>query len=374
MAAIYYDYNTGNDSTGTGSTGNPYKTPQKAVNVANGGDIIYGANTLAAPIASGGLRFDTGFGSSQNANATSRPLVFLPWDRGGSIVTPHPVLGNIPSFRFDASAVTSGQSLWNTASRPTYVYIYGLDIDDLQGSGQTEGSWRFLRCGGDASALASGKALISLGGSGGGSVEECYIRNVPSAAYGILTGVQQDVIGNYIDGVDAGGIGISGSGSVIMNILRDVAGTGIGNGYQAHIRYNTIVGDGATASAIGIEVGADGLGTITDNIIANFAGGGAAGIKAASAYLLARMGNNAFYNNTANISGTITAILEDLTADDIDLTADPFIDAAGENYALRGTSEAIRAAIALWPGSETVKRAHIGAVQSAAGGVSGFFA
>lgn len=374
MASIYYDFDTGNDSTGTGSAGNPYKTPQKAISVANGGDIIFGANTLAAPIASGGLRFDTGFGAAQNANDLSRPLVIRPWDRGGGITIPHPVLGNLPALRFDAAAVTSGQNLWNAASLPTYVYCYGIDITGLQGSGQVGGGWKFLRCAGNAAALASGKPLFSLGSAGTGSIEECYIRNVPgSGAFGIVAGSGQALIGNYIDGVASGGVGISGTGAVCMNIVRGVAGQGVGNAYQATIRYNTVVGDGTTASAVGINLQADGNGSITDNLIANFAGASAAGIKAASPYTIGRVGNNAFYNNAANISGTITAAAEDLTANDILLTRDPFIDAAGENYGLNGTSGAIRAAIAMWPGSMTLKRAHIGAVQSAAGGVHGAF-
>lgn len=51
MATIYFKYSTGNDTTGNGTSGNPYKTLEKAYAVASTGDEIImmsGAHTLTA--------------------------------------------------------------------------------------------------------------------------------------------------------------------------------------------------------------------------------------------------------------------------------------------------------------------------------------
>lgn len=367
MANIYTDYTNGNDSTGSGTSGAPYQTLQKAVNVANGGDTIYVANTSAQVIASGGITWNTGFAGSTAASA-SAPLVIKAWDNGGSLT-----LGGHTCWAANASAVSSGQALWNATSLPTHVYVHNMRIDSLVGSGQVTGNWKFIRCGGSGAVLASGQALLAHGAAGSGSIEECYVYNVAAAAYGILS-AGTPILGCFVDGVAATGFGISGLGAVIGNIVAGVAGTGIYNAYQATIRNNTVVGDGSTASAVGIALVADGPGSTTDNLIANFAGASAAGIKAASPYKIGRMGNNAFYNNTANISGTITA-LDDLTADDVTETADPFVNAAGDNYALRRTAQAKGAGVPLWMGSGITAIPSIGAIQSGAGrGNQVFFA
>jgi hypothetical protein len=134
---------------------------------------------------------------------------------------------------------------------------------------------------------------------------------------------------------------------------------------------NTIYGNANTASAISLGAATtDTRQVVYNNLIVGFSGVGGIGIECAGNTGI--RGHNAFYNNSTPYSVAGNAY-GDLTAQDITLTADPFVSAATGDFRL--TSAAILALRGqrfpeTWPGlASMVDLGVIGAWQTAGGGL-----
>jgi len=374
MANIYIDYATGNDSTGTGASGAPYKTLQKAINVGNGGDTIHVANTSAQVIAAGGIVWTGGWAASQGADS-GHPLVIKPWDNGGAQVIAHPVLGNITAFAVDASSIAGGAKLFNASWIDNYVRIEGMKVTGMVGSFATADEWSLFRCQVDASTLGSGEKAISFANASGGCrAVDCYISGgVNAGGIGIHSIAHSTILGCFIDGVEATAVGISCAGTddaVLHNIVTGVAGTGINVTNGNNIIGNTVRGDGSTASAIGINCAANSTPAVLNNVVANFSGASNVGIKAAATIYLPMLGYNGFYSNAANYSGTFNPAV-DLTAYDKAFSVDPFDDAAGDDFTMKAVTSD-QPGLPLFLGSATAERYNIGAVAGNQGADASF--
>jgi hypothetical protein len=366
MADIYTDYSTGNDGTGTGTSGNPYKTLGKAISVANGGDTIFVGNN-AAEILSAEIAW-TGFGGT-TAASMDNPLNIKAWDNGGSLVITNPA-GDIDCFEIDGNdAVTT---LFSTTSKPTNVYIEGMKAHSTTGTlitGNTD--WNYYNCefyDCDGAAIVGNSNTTNMFGcyihdDGGASVNGvafssasrvmsgCYISGISGAS--MTLGTVQTVVGNIIEtGTEGGILATSGDNTVIIG--------------------NTIIGD-STAGIFGIDLTGNSIEkvTILNNIITDFSGAGSGAVRVESGSNLLMCGYNSFYNNTDDYTGLVVKGV-DLTAFDVTESSDPFTNAAGGDYSLVSGAGSIGTAFPQgFTGTDTLNTPNIGAAQSGIGGGGG---
>jgi hypothetical protein len=220
---------------------------------------------------------------------------------------------------------------------------------------------------------ASSKAIKSYihdSGEQGGclylSSYSCLAENnfIDTGAAATATGIYlsaplgASAVGNIVrcGAIDASGIYHTSNGPALI----------LGN-----VVYNLTAG---TAQGIyaGATAGQQG-GPVLNNIVCGWSGAGGVGVAAEGN--IQEAGYNAFYNNTANYAITGNTVLDE-TAHDVALAADPFVNAAGGNFALTDAAKlALRSAG--WPssylGASTDPHITIGAVQygeaEAGGGV-----
>lgn len=186
----------------------------------------------------------------------------------------------------------------------------------------------------------STKALLKV--SANAVVMGCNIHDPGASGYCLYTtGVQALTAGNYIrTGSDAGASGIYNAAVSVIerNVvlcgatgaygIRSIGGMGV------HIKenavYNTTAG---TTNGILLGSGSSDRegGVVINNIVVGWSGAGGIGIY--GQYNAWIIGYNAFYNNTTNLTISDQKWI-DLTANDITLAADPFVDAANGDFSL----------------------------------------
>ena len=163
MADYYADNTNGDDTTGDGSSGNPWATIQKAVDNATGGDTIHLANTSAFVLSSS-VNW-TLFG----ATSADAPLLITSWDNGGSITIDFPAIGGEAATSRVAAEIDGNDavsSILSSSGAPLYVYLNGLQMHSTTGAlvGRLNG-WTLNEC---EFWDSSGAAMVS--GSGAGNV------------------------------------------------------------------------------------------------------------------------------------------------------------------------------------------------------------
>jgi len=344
MADIYCDNTNGNDSTGDGSSGTPYKTLQKCVDNAAGGDVIWIGDTSAQVLATA-IDWTSGYGAG---DAYATPLLIRGWDysAGAGVAG----IGEIDC--------NSAVATWDSAtSRPWYVCLYDLYIHDTTG-GTITGSWywRVIDC-----------EIANSGGIGikTGQVNLIYGCNIHDTdSYGIGVSANSEVVSNRIANATDRGIDTDGNNVVIANNLLDL-GPGIASGdygiLDIHdhvtIRDNTIIGDSNNGTGIRVWSSASNGAVILNNIITGFATGVVDGGADISVY-----GFNQFYDNTTD--ETLTGIIAVNLGNNS--TADPAFVGSGDYTPT--------AFVDGWPttlGPSTVSEIKIGAVQEAGGAAGG---
>ena len=170
MADYYADNTNGDDTTGDGSSGNPWATIQKAVDNATGGDTIHLANTSAFVLSSS-VNW-TLFG----ATSADAPLLITSWDNGGSITIDFPAIGGEAATSRVAAEIDGNDavsSILSSSGAPLYVYLNGLQMHSTTGAlvGRLNG-WTLNEC---EFWDSSGAAMVS--GSGAGNVISCIFRD-----------------------------------------------------------------------------------------------------------------------------------------------------------------------------------------------------
>ncbi len=150
---IYVDAASGSDTTGNGSPGNPYKTAQKALNVADGpGDgaediiCLAGTFTETLTIRDSGL---VGYYVREDFQFPQNPLMIVGWDRDGD--------GAYPPYDVDDEAVLDGNLFdgnqlalaITTDSKRSYLEIAHLTIRNYGGANYAlSGAFKLFHWGG----------------------------------------------------------------------------------------------------------------------------------------------------------------------------------------------------------------------------------
>lgn len=346
MADIYCDNTNGNDSTGDGSSGTPYKTLQKCVDNAAGGDVIWIGDT-SAQVLSTATSWASGWAAGTGETAY---LTIRGWDYSGGA-------GVAGIGEIDGNAAAA--NVFSTTSTPNYVVLLNLYMHDttgyvLDGNGQR---WHIIDC---EVALGGGGGIDSMSNL---KVINCHVHDntghgVRLSSSGLLQGCF--VTDNSGDNVACGGTFVVVTGNLIKN-------PGTANIFSTQddttIINNTIVGDG-TSNNIGISIQTSGTGNgiFTNNIITDHAGGTGIGIKFTGAKTVV-VGNNQFNNNNTNMDSAVSYVT--LT----DSTTNPdYVATGSDDYTPQAFVDAYPTT---YPGSGTTTENKIGAVQEAGGAAGG---
>jgi len=361
MATWYCDYTNGDDTTGSGTSGAPWKTLQKTVNSATGGDTINIANTSAQVLAAA-ITWNTGW-TADNSKYTT----FQAWNNGGSLTIQRPdeTVGRV-------SATLNGNGaahIFSSTSKPQRVITINLRLTNTTDSAIENGDWW---CGYGLEIDTIGNSSAALRTGAYSDYRNIYIHDFDD--YGIwLEGPSPSFTDSYIDGT---------ANSVVNNvlvavqeyILRDniIIGKGattavrINNSARGWVEANTVIGDStASASAKGFSFeNATTDITFVNNLIYKYNGAGASAYVFNSGTSTRMIGFNAEYDSNAGTDPAQKGA--DLTANDVTGSGDPFVNSAIDDYSVTGSG-----AEGAGLGTTAYSSVDIGAVQSQSGGGGG---
>ena len=343
MGDIYTDWDSGNDAGGLGVWNDPYKTLQKAIDVAAAPDVIWvgdtAAEVLAAEIGWGG-----GWGGGTSRNAL---LLIRGWDisEGASVGGRAEIDGN------DAIA-----TIFATASQPEYVALHDIYFHSTTGLLIDPSSyWYITHC--KVADCGDNNTLIDR--DYGGLIMGCEIVGHNPLSNGIYVHAFQITAFNYFHGgtYSSASLRIGGLiSTVIGNVIADVSGHGIVIADGLPFVYgNTLVGQ-SIGSKFGIQKYNDVACAILNNIFKDWD----VGIESDTGEEVLLCGHNLFYNSGTADERTLDKLID--LGNDITGTDPAFVDAGGANYAC---GSIIRAAgyPAIIEATATVNYVDIGAAQ-----------
>lgn len=307
----YTSFLSGNDSTGNGSIGTPWKTVQKALDTitqdTTDGDVIniqVGAlNTLSAAL-------DL---STYGAPSETTPLIFRGYTsvardggrgdlNGGGSVSVLDVTNNGISFIDMHLHNTSGNIIVQVLQDSRFINCV---IEDSTGTGISLSSKALVyNC--HFTNITGGNGLVVTNGL----VSHCYFED--------------DVNGPTNAWINPN------PGLVVEFCIFDMGTNTLGIDMVSSISVINCTFDGGGGTGQGIKTAADRTGLIIlNNIFANFSGVGAVGAALRSGDHLTLYTNNAFFNNTTDAEN---ATGQHLGASNESLASDPFTDSSGDDY------------------------------------------
>ena len=334
ISNYFVDYGAGNDTTGDGTIGTPWKTIQKALdtltrNTTDGNQVNLKAGT--AHVNAAALDLATLIGGG--ALGTDAPLIV----RGYTSAANDGGVGEIDC---------GGATMFAAA---TYDYVILADLEIHSGgdndtvSLDASGTLYRVEVHEGASTPSSAKYLVKLGSYG--HLIGCHIHDTP--ARGVSIGVDGFLYGCYIADTDGFACIFSGTGGTAVNNLVKLSTVGAIGFYTAvsGVRY---IGNAIYNSAAGTSYGLSlsfNNGLAFNNIISGFSGVGGRGISAPdNSY---GHGYNAFYNNTANYSIADQTYLSE-TGNDVFFGTDPFTNAGSGDFSLTSAAQTALRSLG-WP-------------------------
>lgn len=328
MADIYVA-STGSDSTGDGSSGNPYATPGKAGGNHSGGDriIIENANYSL---------------TSDTANVTGGPLSPV----AGTVVSPTLVVGcnSIVGDLDSVNDFTNFPILSANASHPVTPFTIAnsnIHVYNLACNGGNQSNRAIWISAGSNSIVCNCKGynalFFGLEVEGSASIYRCYLTgNGSSGAALYISSSNVTVEDCLITGNSNPGIKVDG---VHTHILRCIIHSNTGASTDGIIVFgslgaairNSILYNNGRAGIRLSDSTSPGNASIKNNIIylnAEF------GIYSGSVLLTdPDIDYNAFLSNTSGPRNNVPAGSHDIT-----LTADPFVSKSTGNFALNSTA------------------------------------
>lgn len=363
----YVDPVGGNDTTGNGTIGTPWKSVQKAldtitrngtdgdqINVKAGGDDIlssplsiatYGTPSLLAPIIFRGytaVAGDGGQGSISGGGTVA--IIDSATNAVHSCIFADMKLHNCPSGIIKQA--TGGGTLFNGV-------FYRCELTNSNGWALDARMAKLFGC-----YVHNVTGIYQITASSGWVLENCFFKSGPTYHFsvGVNAASNSGQIRGCIFKMGASGTAITYNSA--GSIWFDVVG-------------NTFWANGSTGRAINFNSASIIGHTIVGNIVTGFSGAGGVGILMLAGSQCHIYGRNMFYNNTTHKT------LSDVTVNlggDVTLSADPFIDAANDDFRIKPALKALG-----WPtsflGANSPAYVDPGAVQrqEAGGGGQGFF-
>ncbi len=360
MPTTWYVETTGNDSTGSGTSGAPYLTVGKAVSVAAGGDTIAvqtGTYTITSAITlTQSNLLIQGFGVTAGDNGTP-PLITTATNSIANINTASANAGvlTFQNLHLSSTAGTRGSGIWQFSAHGStqwWVFIgclfdgFGTAVDSSNGTPDDVGYIGLVGCevkntttGYGVSMSSGGKVLV---------IDGCYfhgnINDVSTAAEASF--LRRSIFA-----------GASGTGAIFMTLNYAI-------GVDSCVIYN------AAGYGLGIGSVSQSL-TVANSIF--YGNNQAINLPSSSSVFTgaaAASRNNAYGNNTnpsTNWPGS---------PGDIALSADPFVSGSGGNFALNSTAGGGTACKqagypGVFGGGLTTGYPDVGAAQGSSGGGGG---
>lgn len=307
-----------------GSTAKPWRSVQGALDLctrnATGGNQV-NVKSGAAQVNSAGLVTTTFIAGA--ALAAAAPLVI----RGYTAAANDGGIGEIDA---------GGYGLFDTINQ-TDIHLRSLEMHSF---GNNQGVYIGSRTSvidcevHKGASTPVGRGLIFSAKT----VLRCYVHDAGTngiGCYGIET-----VLGCYVANCPTG---LSACSTAVSNTLSR-CGTGIIAMAQNAYWGNAIWTDTAS-TGWGIGLNNDlASSAITNNIVVGYSGVGGRGVYGSG--LVGMAGYNAFYNNSTPVS--IVELITDLTANDVTLAADPFVDAANGDFSLTAAAKTALRGVG-WP-------------------------
>jgi len=333
MANCYVDNTNGDDSTGDGSSGSPFKTIQHAFDNFSwstaGGNAMYLANTSAFVLSSA-LTLPSGLTSYDSAS-NNNPFVMAGWDNGGSISITVPNGRTIsPAFEIDGNDTVSIILTLSQTSGAYWAFVNGIfhstTSHAIAGSGNEPARPDFINC-----------EVYDTGGyysvSDGGNYIGCYFHGTNNVAFNIGSYL---AYGCWLEGfTDAGMFVITGS--AINNVVKDCDAEGIRFGSDGGKIIHNTVDEITNASAIGIgSLGGSSFGLVLDNIVRNCDGASAYGYRFQGDTKV-EIGNRSYNNTNDAYNGSYQS-------DNTTESADPFTNALGDDYTIDANADSYQSA------------------------------
>lgn len=349
----YVNCNSGNDTTGDGTSGTPWATVQKCVDNSSGGDTCFIAETcnLSTPVTWGSF----GGGTSQIA-----PFIIAGWDDGqADNVTP---ASCYKSGACVAGAVLDGggttDSPFSASSDPHFMRYKDIRFTDFDNRWTIAAYWKIIDC--EFDTWSSPSDIFRDGNLG--LFYNNYIHDVSGTnGYTFLWGGGVHVVGNVIESDDC--ISLTSNECIFANnvfkITDSSALCGIYNQDPYNIYFgNTLVGLGtANMELFNIGNNTADIMDVFDNVITDwdiFAD------DAGIAYF-GYVGGNSLHDTTYDYSGTGIDFIIDDTADDVTDSTFPLV--SSTDYNLTSGTNAEDASVQPEGGLKD-----IGAVESTASG------
>ena len=358
MADIYIDPSTGNDTTGSGTSGSPWATLQKGVDNANGGDTIHLANT-AADVFTTALTWNTGFGST-SGTSSGNPLNIVGWDNGGALAMTMPgsqtavTVGEVNGN----SIVTSYDS---STSRPAFVTYHGIRFKDFvpaSSAAMVNGIGiytAFINC------EFSGITQFEFGLNSAGQdswVIGCYFHGHEQARG--INSAGNHVHGNYFEVHGYAAIinkaGASFCNNIVKSSSTDYDPFVQSNAVTTLIANNTFYVDSGVSTASCISAAAE-ESVIINNIFYGFNGTGGTGIGNS----VNVTGYNCFYNCYSSETAPDYSLGNNVTTDP------SFANTATSDFTPSG-ADVLNSGLPRFPGSGTDNPSDMGAVYVGSGG------
>lgn len=369
MANFYCDNTNGNDTTGDGSPGNPYKTLNKITQLSagistSGGNVIYVANTSAQASAT--------WSATWLANdGVLNPTIILPWDNGGSLTLTTPNGQEIVAWELNAAGATtclSGALLYLTLLGGILHNTSSFVVDG-------SASISLINC-----KLYDGSGVAVVDGTVENVIGCWIIGNLSVQGQDGLEAVSKLCFGNYFQDISATAVRGTGANTfILMNVFKNCcAYTAGGAGDYMYIdcpsdnyivMYNTLIGHDGTGGGGGTPIWGVYIGPASDgglylfNLLTDFeaASQGYGFYGTGIGHLLAF---NHFYNMTSGNESTSVAAKYANTTE----SSHPLTDPDNGDYTVKVTADAYQRAVL----NPTGQKANIGANQvDLASGVGG---
>lgn len=361
MAIIHIDYTNGDDTTGDGSSGTPYKTLTKAFAVLTTSDSIKIANTSAQQ--------ETNIAFPALTFTVDIPLIIEGWDNGGSIVIDNPVADITGVGEIDNSGTTS--ALFSNAI--SHVKFYRIKFSDFATNfwSTTKSNVSFVEC--------EFYNCATMGTLTTGTFLNCAFYGAATTTEHTL-GTSTAVINCFFNRTRFGAVGASCT--IINNIFYSITGYAIqigSSGDGTRIINNTFIGLNLNSATLNRGILYNNAASediiIIGNHFQNFSGSGGYGMEATATIPTTRgtilmLGGNSFYNvNTAYESGFTAATVVDITATDIVESSDPLIDVSNLEFGKKTTATSYQSnpSFTGYPETNTVQFLTTGAVADEAG-------
>lgn len=315
----YIDPVAGDDTTGDGSSGNPWQTLLYAIDTgttrdATNGDAYNLADT-GPDVLGTAINATTAYGSGTSAV----PFIIRGWDRGNGGIGEISGGGSVAIFSALVGADLSNLKLHNCGSAAIITgsdfNLYNVEVTNTSGNG------------------------IVFSGGNLGSVVRCNVHNI--GGVGITTRlavIKENYLKNGASQKFTTAISVTGGGAVVNRNILSLDGSSSGIivvvASTSEVKSNSVRSSSGTGVGIGFSGSGRSVIDFRHNIVAGFSGSGGINFNLTTNNYVFLYGGNASYNGTTGY--VESSVIHLNLGDNESLGANPFAESGSDTFANRG--------------------------------------